>query len=218
MLGKHSGRHAVDYKLRSRGWRLSRSALNRVFERFRIEIKDVLRRIPDEYLEGIIYDEFLGSEYPYRVVSAQVSSLYGTSLRPISQVEVEDRRAGRQVAVAVGVGSVDAAFKAVAQALGFRFGEEGEGERLRLVDFHIDALGKGTEAEGVCGVILEDASGRRTAGLGRDGDIVAAGIKALINALNRLSVAREKETELRERLAQEAETEGEEPAPRAMCQ
>ena len=217
VLGKHSGRHAVDYKLRSRGWKLSKKALSRIFERFRAEIKDVLRRIPDEYLEGIIYDEFLSEAYPYRVISAQVSSLYGTSLNPISQVEIEDRRVGRRVAVAVGVGSVDAAFKAVAQALGYRFGNEGDGERLKLVDFHIDALGKGTEAEGVCGVILEDEAGRRTAGLGRDGDIVAAGIKALINALNRLEASREKESELRAILAKEAEGEPSEPGVQPMC-
>ncbi|MBX6422319.1 2-isopropylmalate synthase [Thermosulfurimonas sp. F29] len=217
VLGKHSGRHAVDYKLRSLGWRLSREALSRVFERFRAEIKDVLRRIPDEYLEGILYDEFLGEGYRYRVVSAQVSSLYGTSLRPIAQVEVEDRETGRRVAVAVGVGSVDAAFKAVARALGYAFGEGEEGERLRLVDFHIDALGRGTEAEGVCGVILEDASGRRTAGLGRDGDIVAAGIKALVNALNRLEAARREGEALRRRLAEEAAAEPSPEGARPMC-
>ncbi len=218
VLGKHSGRHAVDYKLKSLGWKLSRQALSRVFERFRAEIKDVLRRIPDEYLEGILYDEFLADRYRYRVISAQVSSLYGTSLRPIAQVEVEDREEGRRIAMAVGVGSVDAAFKAVARALGYIFGEEeGKGEKLRLVDFHIDALGRGTEAEGVCGVILEDASGRRTAGLGRDGDIVAAGIKALVNALNRLEASREKGEDLRRQLAREAEEEQKVVEARPMC-
>ncbi len=222
VLGKHSGRHAVDYKLKSLGWKLSRQALSRVFERFRAEIKDVLRRIPDEYLEGILYDEFLADRYRYRVISAQVSSLYGTSLRPIAQVEVEDREEGRRIAMAVGVGSVDAAFKAVARALGYIFGEgedkgEDKGEKLRLVDFHIDALGRGTEAEGVCGVILEDASGRRTAGLGRDGDIVAAGIKALVNALNRLEASREKGEDLRRQLAREAEEEQKVEEARPMC-
>ncbi len=217
VLGKHSGRHAVDYKLRSLGWRLSRKALSRIFERFRSEIKDVLRRIPDEYLEGILYDEFLSGNYRYRVISAQVSSLYGTSLRPIAQVEVEDAESGKRVAVEVGVGSVDAAFRAVARALGYVFGEEGEGEKLRLVDFHIDALGRGTEAEGVCGVILEDASGRRTAGLGRDGDIVAAGIKALVNALNRLEAARKEGENLRQRLAEEAAREAPQEDLRPMC-
>ena len=217
VLGKHSGRHAVDYKLRSLGWQLSRKALSRIFERFRAEIKDVLRRIPDEYLEGILYDEFLSQNYRYRVISAQVSSLYGTSLRPIAQVEVEDTETGKRVAVAVGVGSVDAAFKAVAKALGYVFGEEGEGEKLRLVDFHIEALGRGTEAEGVCGVILEDVSGRRTAGLGRDGDIVAAGIKALLNALNRLEAARKEGEALRRRLAEEAAQESPQDEARPMC-
>uniref|UniRef100_UPI0025D86223 alpha-isopropylmalate synthase regulatory domain-containing protein n=1 Tax=Thermosulfurimonas sp. TaxID=2080236 RepID=UPI0025D86223 len=101
---------------------------------------------------------------------------------------------------------------------GYIFGEgEDKGEKLRLVDFHIDALGRGTEAEGVCGVILEDASGRRTAGLGRDGDIVAAGIKALVNALNRLEASREKGEDLRRQLAREAEEEQKVEEARPMC-
>lgn len=205
VLGKHSGRHAVRFKLESRGWKLSSEQLSKIFERFRQEVKDVLRAIRDEYLEGVLLDEFLAQEYRYQVTSAYVSSLYGTPLQPVAQVEVLDKASGSHKAVTVGVGSVDAAFKAVARALDYRFvapGEEVKGEKeLRLVDFHIDSVGKGTEALGVCAVIIEDREGRRTAGLGKDDDIVAAGIKALVNALNRLEAFRSKGEELRQKLA-----------------
>ncbi len=205
VLGKHSGRHAVNFKLESRGWYLSQEDLSRVFERFRQEIKDVLRTVHDEYLEGVVLDEFLGQEYRYRVSSAYVSSLYGAPLQPLAQIEVLDKATGAQKAVTVGVGSIDAAFKAVAKALGYRFlGSEGERMKdekdLRLVDFHIDAVGKGTESLGVCGVVIEDFHGKRSAGLGKDYDIVAAGIKALINALNRLEAYRSKGEELKKSL------------------
>ena len=210
VLGKHSGRHAVRFKLESRGWKLSEEDLSRVFERFRQEIKDVLRTVHDEYLEGVLLDEFLGEEYRYRVSSAYVSSLYGASLKPLAQVEVLDRDTGAHRAVTVGVGSIDAAFKAVAQALGYRFlGTENrkpENDKdLRLVHFHIDAVGKGTESLGVCGIVIEDRNGHRSAGLGKDDDIVASGIKALINALNRLEAYRSKGEELKQKLATKAE-------------
>ncbi len=206
ILGKHSGRHAVRFKLESRGWKLSDEDLSRVFERFRREVKDVLRSVADEYLEGVLLDEFLEEEYRYEVSAAYVSSLYGTSLKPLAQVEIIDRESRAKKAINVGVGSIDAAFKAVAQALGYRF--LGKGDRapsspfdLRLIDFHIDAVGKGTESLGVCGVIIEDQVGKRSAGLGKDYDIVAAGIKALINALNRLEAHRSKGEVLKSQLA-----------------
>ena len=211
VLGKHSGRHAVRFKLESRGWKLSEEDLSRVFERFRQEIKDVLRTVHDEYLEGVLLDEFLEDEYRYRVSSAYVSSLYGAPLKPLAQVEVLDKATGAHRAVTVGVGSIDAAFKAVAMALGYRFlGSEDrqpEGDKdLRLVHFHIDAVGKGTESLGVCGIVIEDRHGHRSAGLGKDDDIVASGIKALVNALNRLEAYRSKGEELKRKLAEKAAT------------
>ncbi len=212
VLGKHSGRHAVRFKLESRGWRLTPEQLSKIFERFRAEVKDVLRAIQDEYLEGVLLDEFLAQDYRYQVTSAYVSSIYGASLQPVAQIEILDRLSGTRKAVTVGIGSVDAAFKAVARALDYRFvTPEGPvlGEKeLRLVDFHIDSVGKGTEALGVCAVVIEDHQGRRTAGLGKDDDIVAAGIKALINALNRLEAFRAKGEELRQKLAASYEERG----------
>ena len=209
VLGKHSGRHAVRFKLESRGWKLTDEDLSRVFERFRKELKDVLRSVADEYLEGVLLDEFLEEEYRYEVGAAYVSSLYGASLKPLAQVQVMDRESGAKRAIEVGVGSIDAAFKAVAQALGYHFlGSEDKKpsspKDLRLVDFHIDAVGKGTESLGVCGVVIEDYQGKRSAGLGKDYDIVAAGIKALINALNRLEAYRSKGEELKKTLARKA--------------
>ncbi|AEH44419.1 2-isopropylmalate synthase [Thermodesulfatator indicus DSM 15286] len=207
VLGKHSGRHAVKFKLESRGWKLSPEDLAKVFERFRQEVKDVLRTVHDEYLEGVLLDEFLEDEYRYQVQAAYVSSLYGAPLKPLAQVEILDNKKDKRVAFDVGVGSIDAAFKAVAKALGYNFMGTAEKDfssekDLRLVDFHIDAVGKGTESLGVCGVVIEDFHGKRVAGLGKDYDIVAAGLKALVNALNRLEAYRSKGEELKRTLAQ----------------
>ena len=68
---------------------------------------------------------------------------------------------------------------------------------MKLVEFHIDALTGGSEAEGICGVVVESKEGLRTAGLGKDGDIVIASLKAFLKALNRLEALKEKGEELK---------------------
>lgn len=200
VLGKHSGRHAIGFKLKSKGWQFDDEVLNQIFEKFRTEIKDVLRKIDEEYLEGILIDLFLGNEYRYFLVSSQVISVYSGSLKPIAQIEIEDRKEGRKVSIGLGVGPIDAAYKAVAEALGYSF-EKTDGKKfLKLIDFHISALTGGTSAEGVCGLIIENEKGLRTAGFGKDGDIVIASLKALLKALNRLEAFEEKGEEIKKQV------------------
>lgn len=200
ILGKHSGRHAIGFKLRGKGWQFDDEVLSQIFEKFRTEIKDVLKKIDDEYLEGILIDLFLENEYRYKLISSQVISVYSGSLKPIAQIEIEDRREGKKVSIGLGVGPIDAAYKAVAEALGYTFNKGDDKKFLKLIDFHISALTGGTSAEGVCGLIIEDEKGFRTAGLGKDGDIVIASLKALIKALNRLEAFREKGEELKKKV------------------
>ncbi|MGC9017030.1 MAG: 2-isopropylmalate synthase [Caldimicrobium sp.] len=201
ILGKHSGRHAIAFKLESLGWKLSKDLLDQVFERYRLEVKDILRKVDDAYLEGIVLDLLLEQEYRYKLISSQVISVLSGSLKPIAQVEIEDKQLGKRVSVGLGVGPIDAAYKAVAEALGYTFGKEEGKKALKLIDFHIDALSGGTSAEGICGVILEDERGIKSAGLGKDGDIVIASLKALIKALNRLEAYVEKGEALKKELA-----------------
>ncbi|WP_438800581.1 homocitrate synthase/isopropylmalate synthase family protein, partial [Acinetobacter baumannii] len=99
VLGKHSGRHAISFKLESMGWKLNKELLDKVFERYREEVKDFLRQVDDSYLEGIVLDILLEDEYRYRLLSSQVISVLSGSLKPIAQVEIEDRKEGRRVSV-----------------------------------------------------------------------------------------------------------------------
>ncbi len=202
ILGKHSGRHAISFKLESLGWKLSKELLDQVFERYRSEVKDILRKVDDAYLEGIVLDLLLEKEYRYQLISSQVISVLSGSLKPIAQVEIEDKKFGKRVSVGLGIGPIDAAYKAVAEALGYTFDNEEGKKAIKLLDFHIDALSGGTSAEGVCGVILEDKERSiKSAGLGKDGDIVIASLKALIKALNRLEAYIEKGETLKRELA-----------------
>ncbi len=200
VLGKHSGRHAIAFKLESLGWKLSKEEVDQVFEIYRKEVKDILRKVEDAYLEGIVIDLFLEKDYRYQLISSQVISVLSGSLKPIAQVEIEDKKLGKRVSIGLGIGPIDAAYKAVASALGYTFTGEENKKPLKLVDFHIDALAGGTSAEGVCGVILENEEGIQSAGLGKDGDIVIASLKALIKAINRLEAYLEKGYHLRKEI------------------
>jgi Isopropylmalate/homocitrate/citramalate synthases len=103
VLGKHSGRHAIGFKLKSKGWQFDDEVLSQIFEKFRTEIKDVLKKIEDEYLEGILIDLFLEKEYRYHLISSQVISVYSGSLKPIAQVEIEDKREGKKFQLGLGL-------------------------------------------------------------------------------------------------------------------
>ena len=59
------------------------------------------------------------------------------------------------------------------------------GTQSRLLNFSVDSLTKGTDAQGIVTVQLEE-DGIKTLGKGNDPDIIVASAKAYINGLNRL--------------------------------
>ena len=56
VLGKHSGRHALDHALRELGYELDRDELNAAFARFK-EIADLKGRLSGVDLEALVSDE-----------------------------------------------------------------------------------------------------------------------------------------------------------------
>lgn len=99
----------------------------------------------------------------------------GNCVRAMSQVTL---RCGDEVlyGVSTGDGPVDAAFRAVEQCVGYHY---------ELDDFQIQAVTEGKEALGSALVKLRN-NGKLYAGNGSSTDIVAASIRAYINALNKI--------------------------------
>ncbi len=79
-------------------------------------------------------------------------------------------------ATALGIGPVDAVFKAIAELT------ETKSELLR---FQVNAITGGMDAQGEVSVTLGEG-GRRVMGHGADADIVVASAKAYVHALNKL--------------------------------
>ena len=81
------------------------------------------------------------------------------------------------------IGPVDAALGAVQNLLG-------EGTKVRLHDFKLEAISGGSDALAEVTVAVEDEKGRIvSAGAARE-DIVLASVEALVNAINRLIMVR----------------------------
>lgn len=180
VLGKHSGRHALRDRLEFLGHSLSDEELGRVFVRFK-ELADVRKEVFDEDLEAIIMDEIIRIPEIYKLVSLGIMS--GSMKLPTSAVRLQIRDKAVEGA-AIGVGPIDAAYKAIASLTQ---------TNSKLLYFSVSSFTGGTDALGNVLVRVE-GNGRVVVGYGLDPDIITAAAKAYLNALNRLDYLDSKAT------------------------
>jgi 2-isopropylmalate synthase len=62
-------------------------------------------------------------------------------------------------------------------------------DRVRVLDYHEHAIGAGADAEAAAYVALGFPGGETVWGMGRDGNIVTASLRAMVSALNRHALA-----------------------------
>ena len=172
VLGKHSGRHALKDRVETLGYTLSDDELGRVFERFKA-LADRKKEMFDEDLEAILMDEVLRISETYQLLSLGVMS--GSRTLPTAAVQLLINGQAME-ASAIGVGPIDACFRAIA-----RLTET----RSKLLYFAVSSITGGTDAQGEVMVRIED-HGKVVVGQGADPDIITAAAKAYLNGLNRL--------------------------------
>jgi len=172
VLGKLSGRHAFKERLKDLGFRLSEKDFALAFTRFK-ELADKKREIYDEDIESVVAEEILRMPDRYKLVYLNVIS--GNVTVPTATVKMEVDGHIIQEA-GFGDGPVDATFKTIKKITR---------TRSKLLQFAINAITGGTEAQGEVTVRLEE-KGRTVIGQGADTDVLVASAKAYINALNKL--------------------------------
>jgi 2-isopropylmalate synthase len=191
VLGKHSGRHALQQALAELGFELSGQTLNTAFKRFK-EIADKKKLITAMDLEALVTDE-LREETAYRLEWFDVEA--SSRRPPHATVGVRTPDGEEVVGSFTGDGPVDAIFRAINAATG---------QDARLREFRVDAVTGGQDALGETSVVLE-VGGLSGSGQGVSTDILEAGgrayVRALSNAIRRKGVAAEAE----DALAAEAE-------------
>jgi 2-isopropylmalate synthase len=175
VMGKHSGRHAFDERLKYLGFNLSKEDMNRAFVRFK-ELADKKKNVYDEDIESIVGEEILrvpGQPDRFELLYLNVNS----SSDGIPSATIKLRVSGEEKTEhASGDGAVDACYKVITKITG---------SQSQLVRYTVNAITGGTDAQGEVSCIIED-SGIRVSGQGAHTDIIMASALAYINALNKL--------------------------------
>ena len=178
VLGKLSGRHAFSARLKKLGYSLSDAELDQAFVKFKA-LADKKAKIYDDDLATIVEDELATIPENYKLRNFQVTS--GNNISPPATIELKK---GERVikATATGDGPIDACFKTIDKATGFKG---------KLIDYRVSAVTKGKDALGEASVKV-DFSGDIVIGRASSTDVIEASVLAYINAINRLSLKKEK--------------------------
>ncbi|MEO2241500.1 MAG: alpha-isopropylmalate synthase regulatory domain-containing protein, partial [Euryarchaeota archaeon] len=176
--------HAIRKKLEELGIEVDEEQLREIVRRVK-ELGDKGKRVTEEDLEAIARDvvgEVPESEAAVRL--EELAVMTGNRVTPTSSVRVRLRGEERSAA-ATGVGPVDAALRALREAI------EELGVDVELREYRLEAVTGGTDALAEVVVKLEDEEGNVVTARGASEDIVMASVRAFVSGVNRLVQRRE---------------------------
>ncbi len=185
-IGKHSGGHAIASKLNSLGIMVDKLQLEEIKERIKV-IGDKGKKITDQDLVAIA-QAVLGAipEIEQTIKLEELTVVCGMNVTPTATVRLKikhDAEWTEHIASAVGVGPVDAACNALAEAFTKFFKRIG---KVKLAEYNLEAITGGTDALGHVRVRLEDNRGFLVDARATHEDIVLSSVLAMINGLNRI--------------------------------
>lgn len=174
VLGKHTGRHAIEARVKALGWKLSEKALTRVCEEVK-RLADRKKNVYDADLEAILRGEFGHVEETYSLEAFEVMT--GKGVTPMAMVTLRSKE-GLKTDASAGNGPVSAIFSAIDRITGMQG---------KLVDYRIEAVTGGREAMGEVYVTVR-FNGEDIPGRGASPDILEASALAYLQAVNRALV------------------------------
>lgn len=171
VLGKLSGKHAFEDRIKEMGYTLTPEEIQTAFEKFK-NLADKKKVVLDADIEALVEEKL--SEVPevFELDSFQISS----GNKTISTATISLKRDTESITeAATGDGPVDAAFNAMERATGVS---------LELEDYSLKAVTEGKDALGevTVKVLMNE---KYLAGKGVSTDIIEASVKAYLNAINR---------------------------------
>ena len=174
VLGKHSGRHAFEQRLKDMGYELDTKAINKAFEDFK-SLADKKKVVTDRDISALILRKRVQIPETYKLDRFVINS--GNTITATSFVRllcktgavIEDVMASYD-------GPIDASYKAIDKLVGKKF---------TLEDFVINSVTEGTDAQGEVNVKIKNQN-KVYNGHGVSVDIVEASILAYIAAINNM--------------------------------
>ena len=175
VLGKHSGRHAFDERLKSLGIHVSPEQLDEAFAKFKA-LADRKKQVSDRDIEALVLGDRLASEEVYALESFVVNS--GSGIDASANISLKKKDGSIQKASALGDGQVEAAFSAINAIVGLN---------PELRDYTIHSVSEGEDAQGEVTVKLF-CDGRMVTGRGLSIDVIEASIRAYVSGVNKLLI------------------------------
>jgi 2-isopropylmalate synthase len=172
ILGKHSGRHAFQERLKFLGFEVSKEELDRAFLEFK-ELADKKKEVDNRDIEAIMTKDFVETKKVYTLKNFVINS--GNRMTATATVKL-DHHGKQSEKVATGDGPVDAAFRAIEQIIG---------KKIILEDYSLHAVTEGKDAQGEA-IVKIRGSHRIYTGRGLSTDVIEASIYAYIDALNKM--------------------------------
>jgi 2-isopropylmalate synthase len=175
VLGKHSGRHALERRYRELGYELDSTAIESLYTEF-TALADKKRHILDEDLLTLLHDGFNRAPEVYHLAELRVTCGTGQAT---AQVRLVGPGFGERTATATGNGPIAAAFAAIGEAVG---------RTVEVLDLSVQSVTPGRDSLGRV-VLQVRIDGKSLSGHGASTDIVDAGARALVHALNKVDHA-----------------------------
>lgn len=173
VLGKHSGKHAFEDRLKELGYSLTQDELEAAFVEFKA-LCDKKKEVTDSDIEALVEHKSTAVPQFYKLERFVVNS--GNTINSTAIVKLVDAENEVHEQVALGDGPVDAAYKAIDQIANIP---------LALSDYRINSVSDGEDALGEVTVKVE-SEGRSVRGRGLSTDVIESSILAYINAINKL--------------------------------
>ena len=172
VLGKHSGRHAFEDRLKHLGYvNLNSEKINEAFLEFKA-LADKKKVVSDNDIEAMVREEAVKVPEYFKLEYFRIVSGNGIASTSTVKVAFENKMVEQ---VSSGYGPVDATFNAIEKAIGVN---------ITLKDYYLKAVGGGRDALGEVIVKIEKDSNIYV-GNGISTDIVEASAKAFVNAINK---------------------------------
>jgi 2-isopropylmalate synthase len=173
VLGKHSGRHAFEERLKELRVSIKEEQLSGVFAQFKL-LADKKKVVSDRDIEALVMDAAPSIPETWTLDHWLINSVAGLSSTATIRLKGKDGTLHEKAAV--GDGPLDAAFKAIDLITGKEVG-------LEL--YELGAITGGKSAQGETMVKIAK-NGRHWNGRGVSTDIIESSVKAYVSAVNAL--------------------------------
>lgn len=174
VLGKHSGKHALNDRLQQLGYNFTKEQLDDIFIRFKA-FADKKKSLSDNDIEALALSSTHKTIKPtFEFVSHNVTT--GNDITNTACIKVKNSDGSVCEEVAIGDGPINASYKAINKLTGID---------ATLENFSLNAVTDGEDAMGEAVVKLRYEDSLYT-GLGLSTDVIESSILAYVNGINKI--------------------------------